>query len=68
MCIRDSSYLIQNADKPIILTGAQQPISTMTQSYRRKISGMSAGDMPGVSLSRNTRLSSVRLNSLQQMC
>ena len=24
---------------------------------------MSAGDMPGVSLSRNTRLSSVRLNS-----
>ena len=35
----------------------------MTQSYRWKISGMSAGDIPGISLSRNTRLSSVRLNS-----
>ena len=29
------SYLIQNADKPIILTGAQQPISNEITDARR---------------------------------
>ena len=37
MCIRDSSYLIQNADKPIILTGAQQPISNEITDAKKNL-------------------------------
>ena len=38
-------------------------LSTMTQSYRRKISGIMPGSMPGMSLSRNTRGFMARPNS-----
>ena len=61
------SYLIQNADKPVILTGAQQPISNEITDAKKNlrdsvICALDPGSR-GVSLSRKTRGLSERPNS-----